>query len=134
MMQKEVLEALRKIFKGEENISVAYLFGSQAKKLNTKISDIDIAILLSETPKNLFEYYLYMVNKLSRIVGDNLDLIILNIAPPMLKHQVIKYGKIVYTRNEKERITFEARAESEYLDFSRALRRYDESLIKQILT
>jgi len=80
-MQKEIMEALRKIFREEENISVAYLFGSQARKLNTQISDIDIAILLSETPKNLFEYYLYMVNKLSRIVGDNLDLIILNIAP-----------------------------------------------------
>jgi predicted nucleotidyltransferase len=36
--------------------SVAYLFGSHAKKLNTPISDVDIAILLSETPKNLFEY------------------------------------------------------------------------------
>jgi len=133
-MQKEIMEALRKIFKSEEKISVAYLFGSHAKKLNTSISDVDIAILLSETPKNLFEYYLYMVNKLSGIVGDNLDLIILNTAPPMLKHQIIKYGKIIYTRDEKERIKFEARAESEYLDFSRALRRYDECLIKQILT
>jgi len=133
-MQKEIMEALRKIFKSEEKILVAYLFGSQAKKLNTKISDVDIAILLSETPKNLFEYYLYMVNKLSGTVGDNLDLIILNTAPPMLKHQIIKYGKIIYTRDEKERIKFEARAESEYLDFSRALRRYDECLIKQILT
>jgi len=133
-MQKEFMEALRKIFKSEEKILVAYLFGSQAKKLNTPISDVDIAILLSETPKNLFEYYLYMVNKLSGIVGDNLDLIILNTAPPMLKHQIIKYGKIIYTRDEKERIKFEARAESEYLDFSRALRRYDECLIKQILT
>jgi len=132
-MQKEIMEALRKIFKSEEKISVAYLFGSHAKKLNTSISDVDIAILLSETPKNLFEYYLYMVNKLSGIVGDNLDLIILNTAPPMLKHQIIKYGKIIYTRDEKERIKFEARAESEYLDFSRALRRYDECLIKKIL-
>jgi len=101
--------------------------------LNTPISDVDIAILLSETPKNLFEYYLCMVNKLSGIVGDNLDLIILNTAPPMLKHQIIKYGKIIYTRDEKERIKFEARAESDYLDFSRALRRYDECLIKKIL-
>jgi predicted nucleotidyltransferase len=132
-MQKEFIEALRKIFKSEEKILVAYLFGSHAKKLNTPISDVDIAILLSETPKNLFEYYLYMVNKLSGIVGDNLDLIILNTAPPMLKHQIIKYGKIIYTRDEKERIKFEARAESEYLDFSRALRRYDECLIKKIL-
>jgi predicted nucleotidyltransferase len=133
-MQKEILEALRKIFKSEEKISVAYLFGSHAKKLNTLVSDIDIAVLLSEAPKNLFEYYLYLVNKLSRIVGDDLDLIILNTASPMLKHQIIKYGKIIYTRNEKERIMFESRAESEYLDFSRALKRYDECLIKQILT
>jgi len=133
-MKKEILEALRKIFKSEEKISVAYLFGSHAKKLNTPVSDIDIAVLLSETPKNLFEYYLYLVNKLSRIVGDDLDLIILNTASPLLKHQIIKYGKIIYTRNEKERIMFESRAESEYLDFSRALKRYDECLIKQILT
>jgi len=61
--------------------SVAYLFGSHAKKLNMQISDVDMAILLSETPNNLFEYYLYMVNKLSGMVGDNLDLIILNTAP-----------------------------------------------------
>jgi predicted nucleotidyltransferase len=33
------------------HVSVAYLFGSHAKKLNTPISDVDIAILLSETPK-----------------------------------------------------------------------------------
>lgn len=102
--------------------------------MNTLMSDIDVAILLSETPKNLLEYHLYLVNKLSEILGNNLDLIVLNTAPPMLKHQIIKYGKIIYSRDEQERIIFEARAESEYLDFSRALRRYDEYLIKQILT
>jgi len=133
-VQKEILEALRKIFKSEEKISVAYMFGSHAKNLNTPMSDVDIAVLLSETPKNLLECHLYLINKLSGILGNNLDLIILNTAPPMLQHQIIKYGKIVYSRNERERIIFEARAESEYLDFSRALRRYDEYLIKQILT
>jgi predicted nucleotidyltransferase len=133
-VQKEILEALRKILKSEKKISVAYLFGSHAKKMNTPMSDIDVAILLSETPKKLLEYHLYLVNKLSEILGNNLDLIILNTAPPMLKHQIIKYGKIIYSRDEQERVIFEAKAESEYLDFSRALRRYDEYLIKQILT
>jgi|GEM_PF-6212490 predicted nucleotidyltransferase len=33
------------------HVSVAYLFGSHAKKLNMQISDVDIAILLSEAPK-----------------------------------------------------------------------------------
>ena len=62
-MQKEIMEALRKIFREEENISVAYMFGSHARKLNTQISDIDIAILLSETPKTcLNTTYTWLIN------------------------------------------------------------------------
>jgi len=32
-----------------------------------------------------------------------MDLIILNTTPPMLKHQIIKYGRIIYSRRELER-------------------------------
>jgi hypothetical protein len=46
---------------------------------------------------------------------------------------VIKHGKIIYSQNEEARITFEARAQSEYLDFSRAIARYNECFMKQIL-
>lgn len=133
-MQEEIIAALRETLKNEEKISAAYLFGSYARGANTPLSDVDIAVLLSETPKNLLEYHLHLINKLSSIVGDNMDLIILNTAPPMLKHQIIKHGRIIYSRSERERVIFEAKAECEYLDFSRALRRYDECLIKQILT
>ncbi|MGB9660257.1 MAG: type VII toxin-antitoxin system MntA family adenylyltransferase antitoxin [Nitrososphaerales archaeon] len=132
-MQREILEALTRFFRSEDKISVAYLFGSHARKVNTSMSDVDIAVLLSETPKNLLEYHLYLINKLSEILRKDVDLIILNTAPPMLRHQVIKHGKVIYSRNEKARIIFEAKAESEYLDFSRAIRRYDECLIKQVL-
>jgi hypothetical protein len=103
------------------------------KRPNTPKSDIDIAVLLSETPKKLLEYYLYLVNRISEILGNNVDLIILNTSPPLLKHQVIKHGKIIYSQNEEARITFEARAQSEYLDFSRAIARYNECFMKQIL-
>ena len=133
-MEKDVLEALIKILKNEDKISVAYLFGSKAKGTNTSTSDFDIAVLLSETPTKLLDYYLHLNNKLCGILGDNVDLIILNVAPPMLKHHVIKHGKIIYSRSEKARIMFEAKAENEYLDFSIALKRYDECLMKQILT
>ena len=132
-MRKEIPEDLITFFRSEKKVSVAYLFGSHAKKTHTSKSDIDIAVLLSETPKKILEYYLNLVNKLSEILGNNVDLIILNTSSPLLKHQVIKHGKIIYSRNEEARITFEARAQSEYLDFSRALARYDECLMKQIL-
>jgi len=132
-VRDEILKDLITFLRGEKRVSVAYLFGSYAKKTRTADSDIDIAVLLSETPKKTLEYYLHLVNELSKILGNEVDLIILNASPPLLKHQVIKYGKIVYSRDEGERITFEARAESEYLDFSRALTRYNECLINQIL-
>lgn len=133
-MRDEILKDLITFLRGEKRVSVAYLFGSYAKKTRTADSDIDIAVLLSETPKKTLEYYLHLVNELSKILGNEVDLIILNASPPPLKHQAIKYGKIVYSRHEGERITFEARAQNEYLDFSRALTRYNECLINQILT
>lgn len=64
-------------------------------------------------------------------MGNEIDLIILNTAPPLLKHQTIKHGKLVYCGNEKARIQFEARSQDEYLDFSRVAKRYDQCLIKQ---
>lgn len=132
-MQNEVIEALKRVFEGDEKVVAAYLFGSKARGSDIEGSDFDIAVLLSSTPKNLLDYYLHLLNRLSEILGDRVDLIILNTAPPLLKHQVIKWGKTIYTRSERSRILFEASAHCEYLDFKRAMERYDECLIKQIL-
>lgn len=132
-MQKEDIEALKKVFEDDERILAAYLFGSKARENDVKGSDIDIAVLLSSIPEDLLDYYLHLLNKLSEILGDKLDLIILNTAPPLLKHQVIKRGKLIYARSQRSRIIFEAFAQCEYLDFKRAIERYDECLIKQIL-
>ena len=132
-MRKEISEDLTAFLRREKRVLVAYLFGSHAKKTHTAKSDIDIAVFLSETPEKLLEYYLHLMNKLSEISGNEVDLIILNSSPPLLKHQVIKHGKVLYSRSEEARVTFEARAQSEYLDFSRALERYNECLMKQIL-
>jgi len=132
-VQKEDIEALKKVFEDDERILAAYLFGSKARENDVKGSDIDIAVLLSSIPEDLLDYYLHLLNKLSEILGDKLDLIILNTAPPLLKHQVIKRGKLIYARSQRSRIIFEAFAQCEYLDFKRAIERYDECLIKQIL-
>jgi len=121
------------LFNRENKVLVAYLFGSYAKDNQTTKSDIDIAVLLLETPQKILTYYLHLVDELSQVLGNEVDLIILNTAPPMLKHQTIKHGKVVYCRDEKARIEFEARAQDEYLDFSRAIARYEECLMKEVL-
>ncbi|MEM2245702.1 MAG: nucleotidyltransferase domain-containing protein [Thermofilum sp.] len=75
-------EVLAKLFQAEEKILVAYLSGSRAKGYATPESDYDIAILLSETPRDLLDFYLHLLNKLTDTLGDNVDLLILNRAPP----------------------------------------------------
>ncbi|MEM0225860.1 MAG: nucleotidyltransferase domain-containing protein [Thermofilaceae archaeon] len=126
-------EALAKIFQAEERILAAYLFGSRAKGYATPESDYDIAVLLSETPRDLLDFYLRLLNKLTDTLGDNVDLVILNEAPPELKYQVVKHGKPIHVRNERARVAFESRTIREYLDFSRILKRYDECLAKRLL-
>ena len=132
-MQNKTTKALEAVFNEENEVLIAYLFGSYAKGVQTTKSDIDIAILLSETSKKMLEYYLHLINELSKALSNEVDLVILNTAPPQLKHQIIKHGKLVYCKNEKARIEFEARAQDEYLDFSNAIARYDKCLIKEIL-
>ena len=45
----------------------------------------------------------------------------------------MKNGLVICSRDEAARVRFEARALSEYLDFSLMIARYDECLIKSLL-
>lgn len=132
-LQNKTTKTLETVFNKENKVLIAYLFGSYARGVETTKSDIDIAILLSENPPKMLEYYLHLINELSKVLNNEVDLIILNTAPPLLKHQIIKHGKLVYCKDEKARIEFETRTHGEYLDFSIAIARYDKCLIKEIL-
>ena len=123
-----------KVFETESQILLAYLFGSKARGTETSKSDIDIAVPLSEIPGNLLDHYLHLIDKFSKALGDKVDLIILNTAPPLLKHQVIKHGRVIYCRDEKSRVEFESKAEKEYLDFRIYRERYDKALLKEVST
>jgi predicted nucleotidyltransferase len=104
----------------EQEIIALYLFGSAATGTQTPLSDIDIAVLLPEDipVHQYFDRRLQMTLDLMQLLGANeVDLVILNQAPPLLKHQVISHGKVIYCRDEPQRRRFEARAILEYLDF-----------------
>jgi len=131
-MSDVATEALTEVFERDPMIQVGYLFGSRYKGTGMPESDIDVAVLLSELPDDMLDYYLDLMGRLSEVLGDSVDLVVLNTAPPLLKHEIIKSGKLVYSRNETTRVEFEARSEREHLDFSRFRERYDESLLEEI--
>ncbi len=104
-------------------VNAAYLAGSLSTRTSFgHLSDVDIAILLTDQIKadQFLDYQLYFFSELAkRLESDTIDVVILNQASLLLKLQVIKYGQILFTRNEKQRVSFESKAVMDYLDFKK---------------
>ncbi len=104
-------------------VNAAYLAGSLSSRTSFgHLTDVDIAILLMEQIKSdqFLDYQLYFFSELAkRLESDSIDVVILNQASLLLKLQVIKYGQILFSRDEKQRVSFETKAVMDYLDFKK---------------
>ena len=107
-------------------VNAAYLAGSLSNRTSFgHLTDIDVAILLMDQIKSdqFLDYQLYFFSEMAkRLESDNIDVVILNQASLLLKLQVIKYGQILFSRDEKQRVSFETKAVMDYLDF----KKYDD--------
>jgi uncharacterized protein YutE (UPF0331/DUF86 family)/predicted nucleotidyltransferase len=104
-------------------VNTAYLAGSLSSRTSFgHLSDVDIAILLMDQIKadHFLDYQLYFFSELAkRLESESIDVVILNQASLLLKLQVIKYGQILFSRDEKQRVSFETKAVMDYLDFKK---------------
>jgi uncharacterized protein YutE (UPF0331/DUF86 family)/predicted nucleotidyltransferase len=104
-------------------VNAAYLAGSLSSRTSFgHLSDVDIAILLMGQIKSdqFLDYQLYFFSELAkRLESESIDVVILNQASLLLKLQVIKYGQILFSRDEKQRVMFETKAVMDYLDFKK---------------
>ena len=135
MIQKDLCE-VKNILKNNletlidsYGIKLIYIFGSYAKGTNGKDSDLDIAVFLEDNYNPLDK--LTLIGEFTDIFKRNdIDLVILNNANSVLKHQVIKYGKLVYMENEDIKVNFEVRVLKEYMDME-PFRRTQMKYIKE---
>src|SRR5205823_639724 len=104
-------------------VNAAYLAGSLSSRTSFgHLTDVDIAILLMKQIKSdqFLDYQLYFFSELAkRLESDSIDVLILNQASLLLKLQVIKYGQLLFSRDEKRRVLFETKAVMDYLDFKK---------------
>ncbi len=116
-------------------VDSVWLFGSAARGETGPLSDFDVAFLFSEnrSPQERWELALTISGQLSQLGGPEIDVVILNEAPPLLKDRVLRYGRLLFCSNDERRIEFEARSLMEYLDFEPYLRRHDEAVIQRAL-
>lgn len=113
------LDELLNFFRYQENIVVTYLFGSLSKGELGPLSDIDFAFFLDMNLKKSerSEKKLLLINEISSIIKtDRVDAVIMNDAPLLLNFNIIKNGKILHSKSEKERVIFETSIISRYLD------------------
>jgi len=118
------------IFK-KQKVVLAYLFGSQAKGKVGPLSDIDIAVYFDEKISfdERFALRLRTLGKLMDLFKTNeLDLIVLNDAPPLLAHRILKEGSLIFSDSEDVRLEYEVKAVLKYLDWKPYLDKYTEEV------
>ena len=109
------MQDLTPMLEKEKRVKFAYLFGSRARGQAGPLSDTDIAVYLDGRIKS-GDYRLKLMEKLAKFLkNDHLDLVILNQAPPLLRHEIIKYGRLLKD-DACRRIPFEVEAIRECLD------------------
>lgn len=110
--------AIREFFERDHHdVLAVYLFGSQARGTSQARSDVDIAVLLTEQPPaTMTGLHLDLEGDLERWLGSDVDLVVLNGAPPDLVHRVLRDGHVLIDRDPSARIRFEVQSRNEYFD------------------
>jgi hypothetical protein len=108
--------------KDKENIVFAYLYGSFVR--NKKYAkDIDIAIFVKGKIKPNFERKL--AARISKEIGKDVEVIILNDKPLLFISEVLKNCKLIFSRNEKSRVKYESFMLGQIQSFNELMKEYD---------
>jgi uncharacterized protein YutE (UPF0331/DUF86 family) len=113
---------LTKVFQTNP-VDAAYALGiTTGKRVAGKHSDLDVALLLLDgiRANEFFDYQVYFVSELSKTLEMNeIDVLILNQASLLQRAQVVRSWGLLYQRDQKRRVVFEARAVMDFLEFQK---------------
>jgi predicted nucleotidyltransferase len=124
---EEIRNRLVPIFK-DEGLKLVLLFGSAVLGKIHKQSDIDLAFLFDK-PVDI----LSLTNRVIRLLhADNIDVVDLRRASPLLKFSVVKNGRLLYERQPGMFNEFYSLAFRMYVD-SKKLRDAQEIAIRHFL-
>jgi uncharacterized protein len=94
-------------------VRLAFLFGSRACGRSRPESDFDIAVLVDEKTagEDRGRVIRRLASRLGREVSSELiDLVVLNDAPALLRHRVLRDGVALFQRAPEDRVRFAAKA------------------------
>ena len=118
--ERHLVARLAGLLDPREEVLEAYLFGSHARGRAQPHSDIDVAVYIDDARADDtgFGYRANLTTDLMAGLGFNdVDVVVLNRAPPLLYHRVLRDGVRLLARDLRATTTREGRAVSRYCDF-----------------
>lgn len=115
----EILPEVNNFLENYPKVVFTYLFGSLTKGKVNPLSDIDIAIYLKEGADFSQEKMTILRNLIDILGTEEIDLVLLNIAPLTLKARIVGNKKILVDKDPFFRHSFESLVLREYFDFSK---------------
>lgn len=125
--EAKILEGIKEKIIGyfeDKNPILIYIFGSYAKGNSTAESDIDIAVYLESSIKDIDIYY--YKRDLVDILGLEVDLIDLRNANIIIQNQIVTKGINIFTKTKLEQGEYKYRIISNYNQY-----REDVEIVKQ---
>jgi uncharacterized protein len=128
-------ESLVEALDRRPEILEAYPFGSYARGEAQPHSDVDVAVFIEHTRVSPapFGYAAALGTDLMAALGrKDVDVVVLNDAPPLLYHRVLRDARPLLSRDLAATTTREGRALSRYCDYLPHLRKIDAALATRI--
>jgi hypothetical protein len=132
---RALLRTLDAALQPREEILEAYLFGSTATGATHPHSDVDVAVYLADRRPagSVFGYAADLAAALMAALGTNrVDVVVLNGAPPLLYHRVLRDGQRILSRNLGATTTREGYALSRYCDYVPQLAKIEAAHVARI--
>ena len=104
--------------RSEKDILFAYLFGSLVVGRIGPLSDVDIAVYLSEKLPYAEKKLEILGNLVNILKTDEIDLVVLNKAPLTLRMKILENKKIIADKTPFLRHRYESLTMRKYFDFS----------------
>ncbi len=135
MDQEQLVKTVGTFMAEQSDVRLAYLFGSHARGTAHGLSDVDLAVLLSTelSRAEMSDARLRLISDLIKLLHRNdVDLVILNRAPLLLRQQVLREGTLLFVVDDEVRARFAEDTYRRYLGCRYLYDMLDEAMFRRL--
>jgi predicted nucleotidyltransferase len=127
--------AVARCLSKRREIQAVYIFGSVATCRTRPDSDVDVAVLTARRARraDTLKYRLALMADPGSAPGrPDVEVVLLNEAPPLLAHRILSQGALVFERSRSARVKFQVDTVNRYLDVIPMFETHIEYLKKRV--